>query len=65
MSAQAVVKKKTDKNRKGRGFSREELKQAGIDFQRALKLRLPIDPRRKTKHADNVKVLKKFLQELG
>jgi len=63
MSVKAVVKKKSGKTRSGRGFSRGELKEAGIDFQRALKLRLQIDLRRKTKHVENVRALKKDLQK--
>jgi ribosomal protein L13E len=63
MSVKAVVKKKSDKTRSGRGFSREELKDAGIDVHKALKLRLPIDLRRKTKHQENVSALKEFLQK--
>jgi large subunit ribosomal protein L13e len=63
MSVKAIVKKKSDKLRSGRGFSREELKDAGIDFQKALKMRLPIDLRRKTKHQENVSALKEFLQK--
>ena len=63
MSVRAVVKKKGGKTRSGRGFSRDELREAGIDFQQALRLRLPIDQRRKTKHTENVKALKRFLRK--
>jgi len=63
MSVQAVVKKKSERTRSGRGFSRDELKEVRIEFQSAPKLRIPIDLRRKTKHAENVKALKKLLQK--
>jgi len=57
------VAKKFGKTRSGRGFSRGELSEVGLDFSRALKLRLPIDKRRKTKRTENVKVLKQFLRK--
>jgi len=63
MSAQATVEKKFGKTRKGRGFSGDELREVELDFQQALKLRLPIDKRRKTTHAENVKALKQFLRK--
>jgi len=63
MSAQATVAKKLGKTRRARGFSREELREVELDFQQALKLRLPIDQRRKSKRAENVKALKQFLRK--
>ena len=65
MSVKAVVKKKAGKTRSGRGFSRDELREAGIDFQKALRLHLQIDQKRKTKHTENVKALKHFLKKQG
>lgn len=63
MSAQATVAKKFGRTRRARGFSGGELREVELDFQRALKLRLPIDTRRKTKRAENVKALKQFLRK--
>jgi len=63
MSVQATVQKSFRKTRGGRGFSRGELKEAGLDFQQALKLHLPIDQRRKTTRAENIKALKLFLSK--
>ncbi len=63
MSAQATVAKKLGRTRRGRGFSRGELREVGLDFQQALRMRLPIDQRRKTKRAENVKTLKQFLRK--
>ncbi len=63
MSAQATVAKKFGKTRGGRGFSREELREVNLDFQQALRLKLPVDKRRKTKRAENVKALKHFLRK--
>lgn len=61
--AEATVPKKSGKRRRGRGFSRTELAEVGLDFSQALKLRLRVDQRRKTKHAENVKALKQFLRK--
>ena len=50
------------KTRKGKGFSLEELKQAGIDVATARKLGIPVDKRRRTCHPENVELLKQFLE---
>jgi len=59
----AIVKKAFGKTREGRGFSREELKEVGLDFRQALSLHLRVDARRKTEHAENVKALKLLLRK--
>ena len=48
--------------RKGRGFSLEELKEAKLSYQEARKRGISVDRRRKTKHSDNVKALKSYLK---
>ena len=48
--------------RKGRGFSLEELKEAKLSYQEARKRGISVDRRRKTKHIDNVKALKSILK---
>lgn len=65
MKIQSVVRKGKGRTRKGKGFSRGELKEAKIDFRQALKLAIPIDLRRKTKHQENVKIIKEYLRKLG
>jgi len=61
--AEATVLKKSGKIRRGRGFSRAELAEVGLDFQQALRLRLRVDQRRKTRRAENVKTLKRFVHK--
>jgi len=61
MRLQSIVQRKT-KSRKGKGFSRAELKEIGLDTKMALKLGIPIDPRRKTKHDENIRILKEAVK---
>jgi ribosomal protein L13E len=60
-----MVLKKNGKTKKGKGFSRGELVEAGTNFRQALKWGIPVDPRRKTKHRDNISVLKRYLRSIG
>lgn len=60
MTIQAIVKRKR-KSTKGKGFSREELKEKGLSFKQALNMGIPIDIRRSTKHDKNVETLKTYL----
>jgi predicted flap endonuclease-1-like 5' DNA nuclease len=60
MSIQAIVKRKR-KSIRGKGFSREELKEKGLSFKQALNMGIPIDIRRSTKHDKNVETLKTYL----
>ena len=62
MEVYAVVHRHR-KSRKGKGFSRGELKEVGLSVKQALKLGIQIDPRRSTKHGENVKTLKTYLSE--
>jgi len=64
MKIQSVVRKEKSSIRKGKGFSRGELKEAKIDFKQALKLAIPIDLRRKTKHEENITALKAHFHKL-
>jgi len=64
MKVQPIVQKKNSRVREGKGFSRGELRAVGIDSKHALRLKIPIDLKRKTKHEDNVKTLEQHLQSL-
>ena len=48
--------------RTGRGYSIEELKDAGIDPRTARKRGLPVDVWRQTKHPENVEQLKSIFK---
>lgn len=64
MQLQPTVQRK-GKTRRGRGFGRAELREAGVDFRQALKLGIPVDPRRKTKYESNIKILEQYLRSLS
>ncbi|MEB3799262.1 MAG: ribosomal protein L13e [Desulfurococcales archaeon] len=51
--------------RYGKGFSKGELSEAGLTIKKALKLGIPVDPRRRSVHPENVETLKAVLQEKG
>jgi len=60
MKIQAIVKRK-GRIRAGRGFSREELGEVKLSIKEALKLGIPVDVRRSTRHDKNIEILKSFL----
>ena len=62
MRINPIVQKRDGRWREGKGFSVSELRDAGIDFKQALRMGIPIDPRRRKKHKENVTVLKKHLK---
>jgi large subunit ribosomal protein L13e len=62
MPIRPKVFKKGGKQRYGKGFSKQELKKAGLSFTEALKLGIPIDSRRKTAHEENINIIKSFLE---
>lgn len=64
MKIRPTVQKKDGRTREGKGFSKGELREVGIDFKQALRLTIPIDLRRKTKHKENIKILKQHLKSL-
>ncbi len=65
MRAHSVIRKKNGRTRRGKGFSRGELREAELDCKQALKLGIPIDRRRKTKHLENIRILKQYLRSQG
>jgi large subunit ribosomal protein L13e len=63
MKSVAIVRKKDGKPKDGRGFSMEELQKAELTLKRALKLKIPVDLRRRSLHEENVEALKARLKE--
>ena len=59
-----IVKSSAGHLRRGKGFSLLELSHVGLSLNLARKLRIPIDRRRKTSYVENVKKLRKLLDEL-
>ena len=51
--------------RYGEGFSKGELSEVGLNIKKAVKLGIPVDPRRRSVHSENVETLRAFLQEEG
>lgn len=56
-----MAARKDGKMRFGKGFSKSELKEAGVDFKQALRLTIPVDLRRKTRHEENINALREQL----
>ena len=46
------------KQRRGKGFSRAEIQKAGLTLPELLRLGVPVDPKRRTAHDENVEALK-------
>jgi large subunit ribosomal protein L13e len=61
-AAKPKIIRKAGKQRYGKGFSRDELKRAGLSLKEALSFGVPVDSRRKSAHEENVKVVKTFLE---
>jgi ribosomal protein L13E len=54
----AVITKQNGKQSIGRGFSLNELKEAGLNRQDAKKIGIPLDIKRKSLHDENVTCIK-------
>ncbi len=54
----------TGRFRKGRGFSRDELAQAGLSVTDARRIGLMVDLRRMTSYAENVESIKSYIEGL-
>ena len=61
-TSEPKIVKREGKQRVGRGFSREELKKAGLSDKDALKLHVRVDLKRKTAHEENVEAVKAFFE---
>ena len=63
MTTRPNVIRRRGKNTQGKGFSSEELRKSGLSLKEAVKLHIPVDPRRKTAHDENVETLKGVVKE--
>lgn len=63
MEVWAIVQRK-NRIRKAKGFSRAELKEVDMDPRSAMKLGLPVDSRRRSKHEENIKLLRRYIEDL-
>jgi ribosomal protein L13E len=54
----ATVTSQSGKRRNGKGFSPDELKEAGLNAADARNLRIPVDRKRKSSHEENIEALK-------
>jgi ribosomal protein L13E len=59
-----TITKQNGKQKPGKGFSPNELKQAGINKQQAKQIGLPIDLKRKSTHDENVETIKAHAQQV-
>ncbi len=55
------IVKRGRKTRAGRGFSLGELKEAGVTPDEARRLGIPVDPRRRSTHPENVEMLREWI----
>ena len=53
-----LISMKNGKQRQGKGFSPDEVKQAGLKLADAKTLCIPVDLKRKTAHQDNITNIK-------
>ena len=59
----AVITKQNGKQSIGRGFSLNELKEAGLNKQDAKKIGVPLDIKRKSLHNENVACIKSHAEK--
>ncbi len=58
-----AITKQNGKQSVGKGFSPNELKEAGVNRQQAKQIGLPVDLKRKSTHAENVQTVKVHAQQ--
>ncbi len=60
-----MIRPTVKRDREGRGFSRDELSQAGLQLSKAKKLGFAVDLRRRTTNTQNIKLLKTKSKEIA
>jgi len=59
----AAITAQSGKERPGKGFSPDELKEAGLTNGDARSLKIPVDRKRKTSHEENIASLKSHCEK--
>ncbi len=59
----AAITAQSGKPRAGKGFSPDELKEAGLNAGDARALKIPVDRKRKTSHEKNIEALKSHYEK--
>jgi ribosomal protein L13E len=59
----AVITAQSGKSRSGKGFSPDELKEAGLNAGDARALKIPVDRKRRTSHEENITALKGYFEK--
>ena len=57
-----IIISQTGKKRPGKGFSPDEVEEAGLDANAARRLHIPIDRKRKSSHEENIECLKAHMK---
>ena len=58
-----IIISQTGKRRLGKGFSPDEIKEAGLDSGSARKLCIPVDRKRRTSREENIEALKNYSEK--
>jgi large subunit ribosomal protein L13e len=58
-----TITKQNGKQSQGKGFSPNELKEAGLDKVQARRIGLSVDTKRKSKHDENIQTLKEHAEK--
>ena len=59
----AVITAQSGKERPGKGFSPDELKEAGLTALDARNLKIPVDRKRRSSHEENIEALKNHFEK--
>ncbi len=57
-----IVKGITGRKRKGKGFSLKELEAVNLSIEKAKRLKISIDKKRRSAHEENINILKDFIK---
>ncbi len=58
-----MITAQSGKRRQGKGFSPDEIKEAGLNAGDARQLKIPVDRKRRTSHEDNIEALKAHMEK--